>query len=231
MIFFCNICNFQFTQKKNLLRHLNEKRCKSVNDIIKLNDYILKKNIKIREQQVIINDQDNIINQLKSKILEYENKKEKSKLIPLNKLSTKDITIEKMKELIEKYTSPDKLNIVLSEYIKNMINHPENNIVKYIKKKPPTYICNIENENVIKGLKDTCELLSEPVLVQLKIKFKEFLKKYKNDDDPEFDYGLYEDAIQQFKNDLNKKNVKKAIRCVLQNDILNNMGLRAHTTQ
>ena len=51
---------------------------------------------------------------------------------------------------------------------------------------------------VIKGLKDTCELLSDPILNQLKSKMREFINKYKNDgDDSDFDYSLYEDAITQ----------------------------------
>jgi hypothetical protein len=40
---------------------------------------------------------------------------------------------------------------------------------------------------------------------------KEFVNKYKCDDDPNFDYSLYEDAINQLRNELNKDNVKKAL--------------------
>ena len=50
--------------------------------------------------------------------------------------------------------------------------------------------------------------------------------KYKGDDDPNFDYSLYEDAINQLRKELNKDNVKKALSSVLRNDILNNIEMK-----
>jgi hypothetical protein len=144
-----------------------------------------------------------------------------------------------MKTLIEQYDdstkNPDKLNLLLSGYIKDVIcdqEHPENHAVKYTKKKPPTYNSLVEDTDgntvsVIKGLKDTCELLSDPILNQLKAKMKEFINKYKNEgDESEFDYSLYEDAINQLRKELNKDNVKKALSSVLRNDILNNIEMK-----
>lgn len=95
----------------------------------------------------------------------------------------------------------------------------------------PTYNSLIEDTegntvSVIKGLKDTCELLSDPILNQLKIKMKEFINEYKGDNDSNFNYSLYEDAIKQLKNELNKENVKKALSSVLRNDILNNIEMK-----
>ena len=143
-----------------------------------------------------------------------------------------------MKNLIETYDddkskNPEKLNLLLTDYIKDVIcdnEHPENHAVKYIKKKPPTYNCFVEDTEgntvtVIKGLKDTCELLSDPMLNTLKVKLKEFLQKYK-EDDSNFDYSLYEDAIKQLRKELNKGTVKKALSSVLQNDILNNIQMK-----
>ena len=153
---------------------------------------------------------------------------------------------EKIKKIIENYDNEkelvngkekfnnEKMNIYISEYIKDMIcdtEHPENHSVKYIKKKPPTYNTHIQDNSgntvtVIKGLKDTCELLTDPILDQLKIKLKEFIKKYKPDTEPDFDYTLYENAIRELKKELNKQNVKKALKSVLQNDILNNIEMK-----
>jgi hypothetical protein len=78
--------------------------------------------------------------------------------------------------------------------------------------------------HVIKGLKDTCELLSDPILDTLKKKLKEFLKKYKNNDN--FNYAIYEETIKELRNELNKTNVKKSLSSVLQNDILNNIEMK-----
>ena len=77
---------------------------------------------------------------------------------------------------------------------------------------------------VIKGLKDTCELLTDPILDQLKLKLKEFLQKYKENE--EFDYSLYEDAFKELRKELNKDNVKRALRGVLKNDILHNIEMK-----
>ena len=150
--------------------------------------------------------------------------------------------IEKMdddKEMVgykEKFNN-DKVNLLLSDYIKGIIcdsSHPENHAVKYIKKKPPTYNALVEDSEgniIIKGVKDTCELLTDPILDQLKIKLKEFIIKYKKDTEPDFDYILYENAIKELKKELNKSNVKKALSSVLKNDILNNIEMKLNVTE
>lgn len=161
----------------------------------------------------------------------------KIEINPITNLKLDYIEPEIMKTLVETYDcsqnkNPERLNLLLSNYIKNVIcnkDYPENHAVKYVKKKPPTYNCIIKDENgntiqVIKQLKDTCELLSDPMLNNLKIKLTEFLKKYKKDE--EFDYEMYEDTIQQLRKELNNKTVKKALSSVLQNDILNNIEMK-----
>ena len=165
---------------------------------------------------------------------------------PITKLDIKHIETNKLKDIIEKLDDQkeltngmdnfnnDKINLLLSDYIKNMIcdiEHPENHSVKYIKRNPPTYNTQVEDQcgktvSVIKGLKDTCELLTDPILDQLKIKLKEFIKKYKSDKELDFDFVLYENAIIELKKELNKKNVKKALNSVLKNNILNNIEMK-----
>jgi len=230
--FKCYICSNVFAQKKNLQRHLTEKTCKSplLNNLNDLNILLqeledLKGKINISNSPIIVGNNN------------YNNIKIEIHINPITKLDTSHIEPEKMKHLIEKYDdvtpkNPEKLNLLLTDYIKDVIcdkEHPENHAVKYIKKKPPTYNCFIEDTEgntvtVIKGLKDTCEVLSDPMLNTLKTKLKEFLQKYKEDE--EFDYSLYEDAIKQLRKELNKGAVKKALSSVLQNDILNNIQMK-----
>jgi len=243
MLFTCKICNNDFKKKQSLQVHLSEKRCKSelLNNHSKLHELIEEKDRLIESLRKsdmsgnsgIIGDHNMYINV-------------KIEINPITKLQVGHIETDKMKNLIEKYDDPavpknsDKLNLLLSGYIKEQLlcdtQHPENHSVKYIKKKPPTYNAIIEDSDgntvsVIKGLKDTCELLSDPILDQLKVKLSEFIKKYKPDEDPEFDYCLYEDAIKQLKKELNKITVKKALSSVLQNDILNNIQMKLNISK
>lgn len=228
-MFICNICKTSFTNRSNLNRHLSkETLCidkKSLHDLIgKLEG----------EKQTIYNS---IVGGEKNTYINI-----KVEINPVNRLSTEHIPANKMKTLIEKYEdfssekSPEKLNLLLSDYIRDVMcdtEHPENHAVKYIKKKPPTYNCLVENEDgntvsVIKGLRDSCELLSDPILSTLKMKLRECLAQFRNDE--EFDFSLYETAIKQLRQELNKTNVKRALSSVLQNDILNDIQMKLDVT-
>ena len=245
MTFNCNYCDNIFAQKHVLQRHIADNRCKStlIKDLNKINDIIqeYKNEIQKLKQHNITN-----INGINSIGNNNVNMKIEININPITKLDIKHIEYDKLKQIIEKYDdskelvngkekfNSDKVNMLLSSYIKDMIcdsEHPENHAVKYIRKKPPTYNMHVEDlegntVTVIKGLKDTCELLTDPILDQLKIKLKEFITKYKGDTEPEFDYILYENSILELKKELNKKNVKKSLNSVLKNDILNNIEMK-----
>jgi len=229
MSFKCYLCSYEFAQKKNLIQHLSGKKCKSslTNDWIELNN-LLKELETLKNSHNIINSPITIGNN------NHNNIKIEININPITKLDISHIPPSDMRTIIEKYDENNqKLNLLLGDYIKNMLcdtQHPENQAVKYITKKPPTYNSTIEDSegktvNVIKGLKDTCELLTDPILDQLKLKLKECLKTYKNDSS-EFDYSLYEDAFKELKKELNKSNVKKALSSVLKNDILQNIEMK-----
>jgi len=243
----CKICNTSFSTKSNYNRHANkEELCISKKELYEL-----------------INKKDKLIEQLSSNTISAINNNNglvgiggekntyinvKIEINPITKLQMNHIETDKIKHIIEKMDDDkelvgypardkfnnDKVNLLLSDYIKEMIcdsEHPENHAVKYIKKKPPTYNALIEDSDgntvtVIKGLKDTCELLTDPILDQLKVKLKEFITKYKKDTEPDFDFILYENAIKELKKELNKQNVKKALSSVLKNDILNNIQMK-----
>jgi hypothetical protein len=255
MTFSCNFCNNTFSQKFNLQRHLADKKCKSSvsSDIIKIHDIIeeQKKEIERLKQQIITITGDHNSLLINSNNTNNINMKVEININPISKLDTQYIEYIKMQNLIQKYDEDrvqldyfkdgtkekftgDKVNLLLSDYIKDMIcnnEHPENHAVKYVKKNPPTYNTQIEDTegntvSVIKGLKDTCELLTDPILDKLKVKLREFINKYRKDTEPEFDYMLYENAIKELKKELNKKNVKKALSSVLKNDILNNIEMK-----
>ena len=239
MSLMCNLCNASFNEKYNLNKHINKKSlCIDKQSLYKL---IEEKNKLIESLRVSNNEVVNMLN-----IGDHNmNINVKIEINPITKLQIGYMSTDQMKELIEKYDDPaipktsEKLNLLLSHYIKNVMcdsEHPENQAVKYVKKKPPTYNTIIEDADgnivsVIKGLKDTCELLSDPILDKLKMKLIEFVKKYKADTEPDFDYSLYEDAIKQLKKEFNKKTVKKALSSVLQNDILNNIQMKFDITK
>lgn len=238
----CNFCSTTFIHQKSLIKHLSEKRCKSILliDFVKLNDLFEEQKNKIK-QLTINGDNNGIIGDINMKI-------EINVLPqPIQKLDVSYIDIIKIKEFIDIYDdarfkvlasnkpdqlkNPEIINIALGDYIKEIIynkEHPENHSVKYIKKDPPTFNSITEDKegntiNVIKGLKDTCELLTDPILDKLKIKIKEFIKKYKKDED--FDI-IYIDTIHALRFELNKKTVKKALSSVLKNDILHDIDMK-----
>lgn len=176
---------------------------------------------------VLVNSQQNVFN-IKVEI----------QVNPINKLDLNCVDQKKMKALIFEYEDDKtKLNLLLSDYVKEVIcnkEHPENHVVKYIKRKPPTYNIVLEDKdgkvvNVIKGLKDTCDVLTDPVLDALKIKLKECLKKVRSED--EFDYELYRQAIKDLKLELNNSNVKRALSSVLKNDILNDIQMKLSVSE
>jgi hypothetical protein len=252
MTFSCYFCNNDFTLKHHLHRHLADNRCKSTltTNIIKIHDIIQEQRIEIEKlkQQHVTNIGDHSVTAIGNNNI---NMKIEININPITKLDISHIEHDKLKNIIETYDdnkeisngkekfNNDKINLLLSGYIKDIIcdtEHPENHAVKYIKKRPPTYNTQVEDSegntvSVIKGLKDTCELLTDPILDKLKVKLKEFIKKYKGDTEPEFDFVLYENAIKELKKELNKKNVKKALNSVLKNDILNNIEMKLSLIQ
>ena len=222
----CVFCSDSFTRKDNLKRHLINKKCSLKNldncdKLLEIQEKCTNKPIApvTTNAHNIHNGSGNINNIIINLTVN-----------PVNKLNVDYIVPDKMKDLVEEYNY-DKRNYLISNYIKDMIHnkdHPENHSVKYIKKKPPTFSNTIENAegesiNVIKNLKDSCELLSEPVLANLKQKLRQCKKVFKNDE--EFQ-NLYEDTVKDIYKELNKDVVKKALSTVLQTDILNDIEMK-----
>ena len=209
MSFVCNLCKNCFTQKGNLMRHLNEKRCKSglLYDLVKLN---------------------NILNTVNTELLNINTKKT---LNAIDELDTSYLKINKMREMINIYdTNKDKLNNLLSEYIKNIIcneHYPENHCIKYVDKKMKIFSLYIIEDGVKKHIRDNykqlCHIASEYFYKIIKKQLSKCLKFYKDDD--EFQ-NLYEDTIIEFEKDLNIDNVNKALKICLHAYILNDKNMK-----
>ena len=238
-MFNCLICNAEFTLKTNLTQHLSNNRCKKIicKNIHDQLEELKELKLKLKNDKIVNNtvNNGNVIDTVNGNVIHNNNVNIKIEfnINSANKLDTSYITPEYMKALIEEYDlKPDKVNLLLGGYVKDLIcdpEHPENHVTKYLRRKPSTFSSVIEDRegnkiSVIKGLKDTCELLSDPILDTLKVKLKEFLKKYRKND--AFNYIIYEETIQELRNELNKANVKKALSTVLQNDILNNIEMK-----
>lgn len=256
MSFVCYICESSFTRNNDLKKHITLLRCqanfddwKEYNNAFKeLREFKYCKDSKDcnenknKSKKSVINNMNNenvniinnerVINNINTVNIKIE-------INPITKLQIKHIDTEVLKTMIYKYDdmttkTPQKLNKLLSEYIKNIIydkEHPENHAIKYTKTRPPTYNCKVQDINgntinVIKGLNDTCDLLTDPILTSLKKKMKVFLNKYERDDCDDFDYGLYDTAIEQLRKEFNNENVKMALSSVLKNDILNDIEMK-----
>ena len=227
----CNFCNSSFTRKDNLIKHLKNNKCEVAKTMTVL-DYHnkieeLKQGLNINgnnNHHISVNS-NNITNNINFNI----------QIQPITRLSLEHISPDRMKQVIESYdTDKTKLNYLLTEYLNGVLcdqEHPENHAVKYTKKYPPTFNSITEDSDgntisVIKGLKDTCELLSDPVLDVLKTKLAECIKKYKKEDDTKYDYSLYEDAIKELRKELKKDNIKKVLSNFLKNDLINNIEMK-----
>ena len=209
MSFVCNLCKKCFTQKISLIRHLKEKRCKTglLYDLVKLN---------------------NILNMVNTELVNINTKKT---LNAIDELDTSYIKINTMREMINIYdTNKDKLNNLLSEYIKNIIcneNYPENHCIKFVDKKMKIFSLYIIEDGVKKHIRDNykqlCHIASEYFYKIIKKQLSKCLKFYKDDD--EFQ-NLYEDTIIEFEKDLNIDNVNKALKICLHAYILNDKNMK-----
>lgn len=224
----CRFCSSSFTRKENLNRHLRDNAC-SVGKNMTLLDFHNKIDELYKSAGILINGNNN-----RTDVNSHNTFNINIQIQPITKLSLEHISPDKMKQVIETYdTDKSKLNLLLTEYINNVLcdsEHPENHAVKYVKRYPPTFNSITEDSDgnvitTIKGLKDTCELLSDPVLDVLKIKLSECIKKYKRDED-NYDYSLYEDAIKEIRKELKKDNIKKVLSNFLKNDLINNIEMK-----
>jgi hypothetical protein len=234
MNFICRFCNTTYTRKFNLVKHLTENKCETYKKLSIYDIHEKLEELANLKNNIVINGNENTqnVNSNNTNIFNIN-----INIQPIQKLSLGHVSTDLMKELIEKYDndlSQGSMNTLFSRYLTNVLcdkDHPGNQAVKYMKKYPPTFNSVIEDKdgNIISTIKDlngTCELLSDPVLDILKKKLREFTKKYHKDDQPDFDWELYDKYIKELRKELNKGNVKKVLNSFLKNDILNNIEMK-----
>jgi hypothetical protein len=225
----CNFCNKSFTRKDSLNKHLKENRCEI---FPVLSQYDIHEKIVLLQKQIskltINGDHNNYQSNNTNNINVVIN------INPITELNMKYIEPEEMKNLLETYhkglRTPEHLNLLISDYLQKMLcnkEHPENHAIKYVKKYPPTFELQKDAVTVVKNLKDTCELLSDPMITVLKKKLKECVKKYEE----LVDIDDFDETLKIIRRELAKPNIKKYLSSFLQNDILNNIEMKLDITK
>jgi hypothetical protein len=231
----CNFCNKSFTRKDSLNKHLKENRCEIFPT---LSQYDIHEKILLLQKQIskltINGDHNNYQSNNTNNINVVIN------INPITQLNMKYIEPEEMKQLLKDYDkgerTPERLNLFISDYLQKMLcnkEHPENHAIKYVKKYPPTFESSVKDEalasvKVVKNLKDTCELLSDPMIKVLKQKLNECVKKYGDEFD---DIDDFDETLKIIRKELAKPNIKKYLSSFLQNDILNNIEMKLDITK
>lgn len=194
MTYFCYMCEQSFTRKTSLERHLNDKRCKSplLDDFVLLNEFIRNLKQKSAPEPAL------------ASVLEPI-----SKINDINSLNLSYITPHHIKPLMETYDID-----LLEEYISNIIynkERPENHIVKYNTRYPPTFKC----DSSILVLQDTKEKLTESITKIIRRHITRCLKFYKDDEDEE---DFVEEYEKKKKRPIDKdlpRDVSKCIKKIL----------------
>ena len=161
------------------------------------------------------------------------------KINPITKLNLQ-YNLENTRNLLIDYGKYKNNNILvklLIDYFKNIIYNkdiPENMCIKYIKKKPPTFIIHIIDEKnkdhklIITRFNVYSCILCDVFMKLIKKELKNFLKTLKckddDDDDEDDEDDYYNDTIEFLLNDLKDKNgivvIQNALRSILYDNIL-----------
>lgn len=227
----CDFCMKSFARKDSFKRHLSTNSCTNVPSSNQLEWYkYIKKNYPQNKNtgptlNLTINIQ------------------------PLNVFTLKDTDNDLIYEFIQNYDQKGKKinngkrDAIISYFNKTL---PDKNLIKYISKRPLQYqIAEKQDENgdvinSIRGLKDSVNILTDPILKALKSKILNFENKLRKENDKavingtedelKYDYPLVEDTIIEIKKELDRDVVQKTLKQFLRNDVLNdiNMKLNIH---
>lgn len=221
---FCIYCEKDFSSKSALKKHIINKQC-SFNKAWDVYQKLQACIISIEGNNNTSNINSNNINvSLNINIIN-----------PITKLNVSYIEKDDIKTIIDVITEYNKdgtkipiemlVGNVISDIIHNK-DHPENHCVKYIKKRPASFSNTIEKDgkiiNVVKNLKETSEMLCDPISLNLNKKFIECKRNLSKDDK-----ALYSQELYIFDKQLKDKNmITKATKNVLKNSILNDPEMK-----
>jgi hypothetical protein len=253
----CYLCSKSFFNRSNLNKHLNTNACKisklpkdihtcisAIQEESLLKDkVILQKDKMIAEleeklkysQQIIENNHNSTINsQINSNNINII-----IQVQPIDKLNMDYIKKEDLQIMFDKLNKDQvgNMDMVLKNYIQSLIanpDHPENHAVKYTKKDPPMFRTLITDANntekhVINDLKDTCDLISEPLIEQMLKKIKASWREFRQD--PDFDETMDVNLLEDLRSKLKNENVRRILKRFIRSDILENVNMKIEKTQ
>ena len=241
----CCFCNKKFSNKFTLERHLSTNSCKAslLQNQLQLYNFVnsqCSNAIKNYKDCIVHDNSTNNTNNINIKI----------EITPISEISLKNE--EALYEMIKQYSSIEKIKneqsykhvdgvkFIFSDFLKSQLcdpNNPEKQPIKYLSKNPPSYQI-VEKRNldgdiitIIRGLKDSVDILSNPVLDALQKALRSFEKilikeDRENPEESKYDYPLYDITIKALKNELNKKNVQTALKQFLKHELLNNINMK-----
>lgn len=247
----CIFCNKCYNKKTTLDKHLSSNSCKAniLNNQLELHNFIMHYSKAINNYKDCKIDK-RITNNIINIKIELQPQSDLNKILnneeSIYNLIEKYDCIKKLKNE-EEFKNVKDFKFLLSDYLKTNLcdtNKPENNCIKYVSKNPPSYSItkkDIDGEiiTVIRGFKDSVDLLSDPVLNALKKTLNEFEETIKLQNNKEYetreyiskyDYIMYDTTIKALKNELNKKNVQNALKQFLKHEILNDINMKIKIT-
>lgn len=184
----CSFCKDHFSTKGNLTRHLKDNKCKSplLKDFVLLHEFI---------QELKINC--------------VSKPKPQSKLEPkindINSLNLSYLTPDRLRPCLEKYDLQEYISLII--YNKE---HPENHIIKYNTRYPPTF----EYKGSISVLSEIKEKITDPIVKIIKIHISKCLKFYEEDEEDDFVEEYIKDMKEGIDKDLHS-DVSKCIKKIL----------------
>ena len=199
----CLLCKEEFSKTNNLNRHLSLNRCKAnmleIHEKIKnlsqtvktLNEKCTSLTLDIKGNHNTVKDSNNIINI-------------NININDINSLDTSYIGSERMEKIVNTFDESN-IKLLVGDFIRDILankNHPENHVVKYIRKKPATFSTLTKDKdgnliNIVKDLGDTLLIIKDPVLEVLRSKINEYLRDYKNT--PEYNRYKAKELLEELR--------------------------------
>jgi hypothetical protein len=218
---------------KDLIIDIKEKELISKKEIIIEKDKeILTLKEQLKKAQTIINSPHHINHSTVNSPNSHNNYNINITINPIDKLNVDYIKKEELQGMFDKLNKDQAghMDLVLKNYIRSILSnedHPENHAVKYTKKDPPMFSTIVtENDKqkcVINDLKDTCDLISQPLIEVMLKKIKKSWGEMKQD--PDFD-DMDQNLVDALRDTLKNERVREILKRYLKSDILENVEMK-----